>query len=169
MAGKVKLPEENVEYTFYLKNQATATYIYIGLNDKDRVVLMNVKNKKFITMTPTYFSYMRKNRCASQIKTEKYKEPIKSIKGKEKSCSESTEEYEKRIIRELRELTPALCLSLMAHIGQHPNSLANELELLQADKDDKYPQPFVNRVFTNLMKAQDFLRDFNNKDINNII
>ena len=53
---KCKLPEENVEYTFIFPGQRYVTYTYCGLNEKGRLILYNVKQKTFSTMSPGWFN-----------------------------------------------------------------------------------------------------------------
>ena len=148
---KVKLPEENVEYTFVFPGNIFRTYIFVCQRGDDRVVLMNTKTKQFTNMTPGWFAKMRRRQLISAKPTEDYKAPEPKEKG---PVVEKASDYEKRIIQELRSLTPMEALSIKAKVGRHPEEIANDLERISNDKEERFSQEFVNRVFKEMTVAR---------------
>ena len=150
---KTKLPEENVEYTFVCKDRVYRTYIYIGLNEAGRVILMNVKTKRFTTMTPSWFNKMMKNQC---IATKRIDAPFTLRPAP--APVERQRTWEEQVIADLRTLTPVQAHNVMAVIKRHPDELADELERLYSPEGDNCTQAFINRVCTDVMKALDVIR-----------
>lgn len=173
--GNVKLPEENVEYTFVFPGQRFISYVFVCQRADGRVVLMNTTTKEFTNMTAGWFAKLRRRQlisakpynkeyCVVQDSQNGVSE-VKEQKLVEKSSNkESLSEYELRLISELRTLSPAEAFSVQALIGRTPQALANELESL----DDNCTQEYVNRVFSDLMKAGDCYRRLRGNVANNI-
>ena len=156
---KCKLPEENMEYTFIFPGQRYVTYTYCGQNAKGRLILYNVKQKTFSSMSPGWF-----NALIGKRKQLVSKRPVGELS---KTCADTNQQkplyeqltieepYEQRSIRELRELSPALAFSVQSAIGYPPAELAVNLESVHKDKNGEiYNDVFVARCFCDLMKAQ---------------
>lgn len=155
-AKKVKLPEENVEYTLVFPGHKLITYVFCGVNDKGRLILMNVNTKTFTTMTPGWFKSLTGKR--GQLVSKK---PITDKQTDTKPKNQNfvvtwrEETYEQRIIRELRTLTPAQALAVYGAIGYSADKLADELEEIMNDKDGtRFSNVYTSRVFMTLIKAQ---------------
>ena len=171
VSKKVALPEENVEYTFIFPGNKFITYTFCGLNEKGRLVLYNVKQKTFSTMSPGWFNSLigkRRQLVSKKSIMDKQKEQeTKRPQGIKLIWKEET--YEERSIRELRELTPAQAFSVNTKIGYPADVLADELEKIFADKTGElYSNEYVSRVFGNLMRAQTIIATLNNKAVNNL-
>ncbi|MBQ3492496.1 MAG: hypothetical protein IJA88_00130 [Clostridia bacterium] len=155
---KVKLPEENVEYTFIFPGQKFVTYTYCGLNDKGRLILYNVKQKTFSNMSPGWFSALcgKRKQLIRTKRLDGYVPP--KIEPRTIEPTTEQESRESKMIRQLRELSPALALSVQMTIGYPPEELATELENVLNDKDEVlYDRNYVNRVFNAYLKAQTIL------------
>ena len=155
-AKKVKLPEENVEYTLVFPGNKLITYVFCGVNDKGRLILMNVKTKTFTTMSPGWFKSLTGKRgqlVSKKAITDKQTDTKPQNQNFVVTWREET--YEQKIIRELRTLTPAKALSVYSAIGYSADKLADELEGIMNDKDEtKYSREYVSRVFRTLINAQ---------------
>ena len=156
-----KLPEENVEYTFIFPKNKLVKFIYCGLNDKGRLILMNTQTKTFTNMSIGWFNALcgKRHQLVSKKSLTNKQEPQKqnfTLKWKK-------ETYEERTLRELRSLSPATALSVELAIGYPAAKLADELQSILLDKDEeKYSNEYVNRVFRNLNKAENIYK-YNNK------
>ena len=150
IARKVKMPESNVEYTFIFPGKKYITYVFCGVNEKGRLVLMNVETKTFTTMTPGWFSALcgKRRQLISTKPVNRAEKP-----KKEPSVVPNTENYETRSIRELRELSKEMEITVAAAIGYSPKRLADDLEKILSD-DAPYTQAYLSRVFGDLMQAQ---------------
>ena len=164
-----KLPEEDVEYTFVFPGKRFITYVFVGVNDKGRVVLMNVDTKKFTNMTPGYFSYLKRNQLITKKELESKKETTNyTVNVQSKVASETKKEsYEDSIIRKLRTLTPAQEFSVQAVIGRSALSLAKDLEELYKKPESK-TQEYVNRVCSEMMRAIDVCERLEGQERNNL-
>ena len=164
-----KLPEEDVEYTFVFPGKRFITYVFVGVNDKGRVVLMNVNTKKFTNMTPGYFSYLRRNQLITkrQLGTEEKTTNISVNVKSNIGAIIKKESYEESIIKKLKTLTPAQEFSVQAVIGRSALSLAKDLEDLYKNPDTK-TQEYVNRIFSELLRALDVCEKLEGKESNNL-
>lgn len=151
IAVKNKLPEEGVEYTFVFPGNRRITYVYVGLNDKKRVVLMNVNTKLFTTMTPGWFSKLRNRQLISTKRLADAPEEQKIVAPKEETLSE----FDNRVLNELRSLTPAQSFAVEARIGRSVQTLISDLIKASQDNGEPYTQSFIDKTFSDLIKARD--------------
>ena len=145
---RVKTPKMGVEYTFVFPGRKCYTYTYYMTNDKGRFVFYNKTCKSFTNMTPGWFAKLCRSQLISEVVVEK-----QEIKAEPQKPTAET--YEERTLKTLRSLPQRLEIEVTAAIGYSPAKLASELENLFKDKENTYSQPYVNRVFENLLKAQD--------------
>ncbi len=150
---RTKLPDENVEYTFIFPGDIYRTYVYKGLTDTDRVIVMNVKTKNYSNYSRGYFAGMMKRQLISKKPVEASEIKPEQVK---KQANETLSDFEERMISELRSLTPALTLSVISCIGYSPEKLADDLERLK-NTNTEYTQEYINRVFGDLIKARDII------------
>ncbi len=164
---RIKLPEENVEYTFVFPYKKYYTYVYVGQNEMGRLILMNVKTKRFCTMTPGWFAHLRKTQLVCTKKVDGYIE-AKNVERKiikpieEQPVQLKIEEialtveipFEKKVVQELRSLSPQMTLTVMSAIKEHPLDLANEIELIFG-REDAFTPEFINRVCSTMIKARE--------------
>ena len=164
---RVKLPEENVEYTFVFPGKKIISYVYICLREDKRIVLMNTKTKQFTNMTASWFAKLRKRQLISE---KPYNETVWADKPKreEKVVEVKEETWEEKVIRELRGLTPAQAFAVHVKIGRTAEELAGDLERLFNDKEDNYTQEFVNRVCREMTVARDCYLSLQNKPSNGL-
>ena len=165
VSTRVKLPEDNVEYTFVFPGRKYISYIFICQRADGRVVLMNTKTKQFTNMTPGWFSKLRRWQLVS-AKPYDGPEKIDTIGTKTEEVKQEPKEetFEEKIIRELRELTPAEAFAVQTKIGRTAESLASELERL----DDSYTQEYVNRVCRDMMVATECYNSLRKKERNSL-
>lgn len=67
MTRKIRMPEENVEYTFRFPPKKILVYRWFGdVNEKGRLLLFNLTGKYYTGMTATYFTFLCKNRLVNK-------------------------------------------------------------------------------------------------------
>lgn len=153
---KVKLPEENTVYGLIFPS-GVYPFVFVAVNDKGRVLMMNVTTKKIRDFTPGFLSKLCSKQCL-------YKKPYDSKSTAKFTCRENNDvvkpeenvkplSYEERIIKELRELSPQMTYKVMGAIKRHPLELAKDLERLYNDSEHAFTQEFVNRVCGEMITA----------------
>lgn len=167
ISERVKLPEENMVYTFVFPGNRFISYVYVCQRGDGRIMLMNVKTKQFTHMTAGWFSKLRRRQLIS-TKPYNHDEVIQELHKQEAKAPAKTETYEEQIIREFRELTPAQAFSVEAKIGRSAEALANDLERIKNDKEDSYTQEYINRVFGEMTIARDVVLRLQNKQGNGL-
>lgn len=91
---RIRMPLENVEYTFRFPPKRQITYRWFGEQEgpKGRLVLWNVTGKYYTKMTPQYFTYLCSNRFIKKETVDAIEEkpaPVSQLaKAKEKPVSE---------------------------------------------------------------------------------
>ena len=142
-----KLPEEDVEYTFVFPGKKYMTFIFVGVNEKGRAVLMNVKTKRFTNMTLGYFNYLVKK----QLINKKKLEGAKITEEASKSVQNKKESPEEEILRKISSLTPAQAFTVYSRIGYTVEELVKRLKEI----DEDTPNEVVQQSCRDMMYAYD--------------
>lgn len=161
------LPRENVKYTIYFKNKGNPrahayTLTYVGTNGKGRLMFLNLTTGNFTSFTPGYFSKLLARNTAAAIDIEtnaplSILSPKAPAVGKASAVPEDEASFEEYTLRRLRNLSEAVSISVLARIGYAPKELADKLEKIMHDDEKKISQEEVNKVFSDLMKANDVI------------
>ena len=112
---------------------------------------MNVNTNLFTTMSPGWFSKLRNRQLISAKRLSDAPVEQKIIAPKEETLSE----FDRRVINELHRLTPAQSFAVEARIGRSVESLKKDLLRLAQDNDDSFTQAFIDKTFSDMIKARD--------------
>ena len=147
---KIKPPRDDMEYTFVFPGRKTATFIFYGENAKGRYILLNKQTNTFTTMSPGWFSKLKKNQllCEKPIEVGAVEMPVKKVVEEPKK-----KRPEDEILNELRSLCPSNALKVRATIGRSAEELADDLESMWLAPEGMYTQEHVNRLGREMMTA----------------
>lgn len=153
---KVKLPEENVEYTFVLPGNRFITYRFIGIKENGRVQLVNVKTNYVTSMTSGWFSSMLKKNLVSKkiVEPEKPKQ-IKIVEDDLVITKKSEDEMWCEMILRVKSATKAQKSIIERVIGRELEELIYHSEKLRDYPESSFNQGFINRTTNDLIKAID--------------
>ena len=96
MAMRIKMPVENVEYTFRFPPKKKFTYRWYGdVSDKGRLILFNKPEGYYTGMTPAYFTFLCRNRLVNRTTVAPAKEKPAEVKPVECKAEKTIEKHER--------------------------------------------------------------------------
>ncbi len=157
-------PQENVKYTFMFRKKGSPkahayTLVYVGTNQKGRLMFLNVTTGTFTAFSSGYVSNLLRRHTVTAVPLAQSAAPGHTDvgHGAGESAVGEKETFEVRTIRTLRGLSEVKAVSVLARIGYPAEELADKLERILKDEKNVIPQDEVNAAFLDLMKANDVI------------
>ena len=157
-------PQENTKYTFMFRKKGSPkahayTLVYVGTNQKGRLMFLNVTTGTFTAFTAGYVSNLLRRHTVAAVPLAQSAAPGPTDVGlgAGESAVGEKETFEVRTIRTLRGLSEVKAVSVLARIGYPAEELADKLERILKDEKNVIPQDEVNAAFLDLMKANDVI------------